>query len=68
MTSEGRPSLCKPVSSTMSQLVVATLMDGIMRSVFPGEPRWTMLAAALMVVAAAAAMMLVRETDKGTKA
>ncbi|MBA4353885.1 MAG: MFS transporter [Novosphingobium sp.] len=50
------------------QLVVATLMGGIMRSFFPGEPRWTMLVAALMMVAAAAAMMLVREADKGAKA
>ncbi|MDP3551386.1 MAG: MFS transporter [Novosphingobium sp.] len=46
------------------QLVVATLMGGIMRSFFPGEPRWTMLVAALMMVAAAAAMMLVREHAK----
>lgn len=49
------------------QLVVATLMGGIMRSFFPGEPKWTMLVAALMMAAAAAAMMLVRETGKGAK-
>ncbi|MES2303658.1 MAG: MFS transporter [Pseudomonadota bacterium] len=46
------------------QLVVATLMGGIMRSFFPGEPRWTMLVGALMMAAAAAAMILVREADK----
>lgn len=46
------------------QLVVATLMGGIMRSFFPGEPRWTMLVAALMMALAAAAMMLVRENAK----
>lgn len=46
------------------QLVVATLMGGIMRSFFPGEPRWTMLVAALMMTAAAAAMLRVRETQK----
>ncbi|MGV3511781.1 MAG: MFS transporter [Novosphingobium sp.] len=46
------------------QLVVATLMGGVMRSFFPGEPRWTMLVAALMMAAAAAAMMLVKETTK----
>lgn len=46
------------------QLVVATLMGGVMRSFFPGEPRWTMLVAALMMAAAAAAMMLVKENAK----
>ncbi len=46
------------------QLVVATLMGGIMRSFFPGEPRWTMLVGALMMAAAAAAMILVCEADK----
>ncbi len=48
------------------QLVVATLMGGVMRSFFPGEPRWTMLVAALMMTAAAAAMMLVKENAKVT--
>lgn len=48
------------------QLVVATLMGGIMRSFFPGEPRWTMLVAALMMTGAAAAMMLVKENAKGS--
>ncbi|NLR69951.1 SLC45 family MFS transporter [Novosphingobium sp. ERN07] len=46
------------------QLVVATLMGGIMRSFFPGEPRWTMLVAALMMAMAATAMTLVRENAK----
>lgn len=46
------------------QLVVATLMGGVMRSFFPGEPRWTMLVAALMMAAAAAAMLRVREDQK----
>ncbi|OYZ33617.1 MAG: MFS transporter, partial [Novosphingobium sp. 16-62-11] len=50
------------------QLVVATLMGGIMRSFFPGEPRWTMLVAALMMALAAAAMMLVRENSKDVAA
>jgi maltose/moltooligosaccharide transporter len=48
------------------QLVVATLMGGVMRSFFPGEPRWTMLVAALMMTAAAAAMILVKENAKVT--
>ncbi|MEL0210621.1 MAG: MFS transporter [Novosphingobium sp.] len=48
------------------QLVVATLMGGVMRSFFPGEPRWTMLVAALMMAAAAAAMTLVKENAKGS--
>jgi len=46
------------------QLVVATLMGGIMRSFFPGEPRWTMLVGGLMMAVAAAAMLLVHETHK----
>jgi maltose/moltooligosaccharide transporter len=46
------------------QLVVATLMGGVMRSFFPGEPRWTMLVAALMMAGAAAAMMLVKENTR----
>lgn len=50
------------------QLVVATLMGGIMRSFFPGEPRWTMLVAALMMAAAAGAMMLVREHRRDSAA
>ncbi|MFY8193752.1 MAG: MFS transporter, partial [Novosphingobium sp.] len=50
------------------QLVVATLMGGVMRSFFPGEPRWTMLVAALMMAAAAGAMMLVKENTEGTVA
>ena len=41
-------------------------MGGVMRSFFPGEPRWTMLVAALMMTAAAAAMMLVKENAKVT--
>lgn len=48
------------------QLVVATLMGGVMRSFFPGEPRWTMLVAALMMAAAAGAMTLVKENAKGS--
>lgn len=48
------------------QLVVATLMGGVMRSFFPGEPRWTMLVAALMMAGAAAAMTLVKENAKGS--
>lgn len=46
------------------QLVVATLMGGVMRSFFPGEPRWTMLVAAMMMAAAAAAMFLVKENAR----
>lgn len=43
------------------QLVVATLMGGIMRSLFPDEPRWTMVVAAAVLAAAAAAMVRVRD-------
>ena len=46
------------------QLVVATLMGGVMRSFFPGEPRWTMLVASLMMAAAAATMFLVKENAR----
>lgn len=46
------------------QLVVATLMGGIMRSFFPGEPKWTMLVGAMMMAVAAVAMLLVCEADK----
>jgi maltose/moltooligosaccharide transporter len=43
------------------QLMVATIMGGVIRSFFPGEPRWTMLVAAAVMAAAALTMLRVRE-------
>ncbi|MCW1383461.1 MFS transporter [Novosphingobium sp. KCTC 2891] len=43
------------------QLMVATVMGGVIRSFFPTEPKWTMLVAALVMVAAALATLRVRE-------
>jgi maltose/moltooligosaccharide transporter len=45
----------------LPQLMVATIMGGIIRSFFPTEPQWTMLVASLVMVAAALAMLRVRE-------
>jgi maltose/moltooligosaccharide transporter len=47
------------------QLLVATVMGSIMKSFFPDQPIWTMLAAALVMTIAALAMLRVT-TDKGT--
>ncbi len=46
----------------LPQLVVATVMGGIMKSFFPGQPIWTMLIAAVVMVAGAISMLWVRET------
>ena len=43
------------------QLMVATIMGGVIRSFFPAEPKWTMLVGAGVMVAAALAMLRVRE-------
>jgi maltose/moltooligosaccharide transporter len=45
------------------QLMVATIMGGVIRSFFPTEPKWTMLVGAVVMAAAAAAMLRVREDD-----
>ncbi|WP_298191957.1 MFS transporter [Novosphingobium sp.] len=43
------------------QLMVATIMGGVIRSFFPTEPKWTMLVGAVVLAAAAFAMLRVRE-------
>ena len=43
----------------LSQLMIATIMGGIMRSFFPGQPIWTMLVAAIVMAGAALAMLRV---------
>jgi maltose/moltooligosaccharide transporter len=50
----------------LPQLMVATIMGGIIRSFFPTEPVWTMLVAA--VVMAAAALAMLRVSDDGSPA
>lgn len=45
------------------QLIVATAMGGIMRSFFPGEPKWTMAVAAVVMAGAVLAMARVREEE-----
>ena len=45
----------------LPQLLVATVMGGVIRSFFPIEPVWTMLVAALVMLAAALATLRVRE-------
>lgn len=47
------------------QLIVATAMGGIMRSFFPGDPKWTMAVAAVVMAGAALAMARVREDGSG---
>lgn len=49
----------------LPQLMVATIMGGIIRSFFPTEPIWTMLVAALVMAAAALAML--RLSDDGSR-
>lgn len=44
----------------LPQLIVATIMGGIIKSWFPGDPRWTMLIAASVMAAAAVLMLRVR--------
>ncbi|WP_298288638.1 MFS transporter, partial [Novosphingobium sp.] len=43
------------------QLMVATIMGGVIRSFFPTEPKWTMLVGAVVMAGAALAMLRVRE-------
>jgi len=43
------------------QLMVATIMGGVIRSFFPADPKWTMLVGAVVMAAAALAMLRVRE-------
>jgi maltose/moltooligosaccharide transporter len=43
----------------LPQLMIATIMGGIMRSFFPGQPIWTMLVAAIVMAGAALAMLRV---------
>jgi maltose/moltooligosaccharide transporter len=43
------------------QLVVATVMGTIMKSLFPSQPIWTMLAAAVVMAMAALAMLWVND-------
>jgi maltose/moltooligosaccharide transporter len=46
------------------QLVVATVMGSIMKSLFPDQPIWTMLAAAVVMAMAAMAMLWVGEAQR----
>jgi maltose/moltooligosaccharide transporter len=46
------------------QLVVATVMGTIMKSFFPTQPIWTMLAAAIVMAMAAVAMLWVEEAAR----
>ncbi len=48
------------------QLMVATIMGGVIRSFFPAEPKWTMLVGAAVMAAAALAMLRVREEPAST--
>lgn len=45
------------------QLMVATIMGGVIRSFFPADPKWTMLVGAVVMAAAALAMLRVREDE-----
>ncbi len=47
----------------LPQLLIATIMGGIIQSFFPTEPVWTMLVAALMMVLAGLAMLRVRDSQ-----
>ncbi len=46
------------------QLVVATVMGTIMKSFFPDQPIWTMLAAAVVMAMAAVAMLWVEDASR----
>lgn len=46
------------------QLLVATVMGSIMKTFFPDQPIWTMLAAAIVMAIAALAMLRVRPTGE----
>ncbi len=47
------------------QLMVATIMGGVIRSFFPADPKWTMLVGAVVMSVAALAMLRVREDAEG---
>jgi maltose/moltooligosaccharide transporter len=47
----------------LPQLMVATVMGGVMRSFFPNDPKWTMLLAALAMAIAALTMLRIRELE-----
>ena len=46
----------------LPQLLIATIMGGIIRAFFPSDPIWTMLVATLVMIMAAAAMLRLRES------
>ncbi|WP_225206381.1 MFS transporter [Novosphingobium huizhouense] len=48
----------------LPQLLVATVMGGVIRSFFPAAPIWTMLVAAVVMLAAALATLQVREPGR----
>jgi len=50
----------------LPQLLIATIMGGIIHSFFPTEPVWTMLVAALMMVLAGLAMLRVSDAQAAT--
>jgi maltose/moltooligosaccharide transporter len=45
----------------LPQLLVATVMGGIIKAFFPGDPMWTMLVAAVVMIIAAISMLRVKE-------
>ncbi len=47
----------------LPQLLIATIMGGIIKSFFPAEPIWTMLVAALVMALAALSMLLVKPSS-----
>ncbi len=47
----------------LPQLMVATIMGGIIRSFFPDAPVWTMLVAAIVMIAAALAMLRISDAS-----
>jgi maltose/moltooligosaccharide transporter len=49
----------------LPQLLVATIMGGVIRAFFPSDPIWTMLVAAIVMALAAAAMLRVRDLPRG---
>lgn len=48
----------------LPQLLVATVMGGVLRALFPTEPVWTMAIAAVVMAAAALAMLRVRDPEQ----
>ncbi len=51
----------------LPQLLIATIMGGIINSFFPGAPIWTMLVAALVMAAAAIAMLWVKQDQRAAQ-